>query len=378
MKRIVFFSGDITRGGGTERVGVLIANALSKCPGYEVSVISLTHGSETMAFDLNPSIERTALSDHWVTPGPGYLPLIFRLKKELKRLQTDVVIDIDGVLDVLSLPVKWMTGVRVISWQHFHYHQFDHAGSAYRHVIRRLTARYADAIVTLTERDRGFYLENLRIRHEIQTIHNPANYLIPDGQKKAVFSEKREILSVGGLVDVKGFERVPLIAHLLKEQYPSLDFVWRIAGEGEERGVIEQKIREFGVEEQVRLPGYVADVGSLYAQADLYVMTSRKEGLPMVLLEAKQYGIPIVSFDILTGPAEVIDDGRNGCLIPETGDGKKDVQAMAQAIGGLLTDESRYESFARHASDGIEDFLLEPIVEQWQELIGKVTQKKLT
>ena len=97
----------------------------------------------------------------------------------------------------------------------------------------------------------------------------------------------------------------------------------------------------------------------------------------MVLLEAKQYGLPIVSYDILTGPSEVIDDGVNGRLIPETGDEQKDAAAMADAIGRLLTDEALYDSFAQHARDHIEDFLLEPIVEQWKELLELVLSGKL-
>ena len=377
MKRIVFFSGDITRGGGTERVGILIANALADCGDSAVSVVSLTHGAPQPAFFLSPSIRREALSDHWVMPGPGYLPVIFRLKKYVKRQKADLIIDIDGVLDILSLPGKWMTGVRVISWEHFNYHYFDQVGSGYRNVIRRLAARYADAIVVLTERDRGFYLEHLKIRHEIRVIHNPADYLEPDQSGRVRLSEKKELLSVGGLVDAKGFVRVPLIAHNLKEHYPSLDFVWSIAGEGEQRAEIEGQIRECGVQDQVKLLGRIADVSPLYDQADLYVMTSKREGLPMVLLEAKQYGLPIVSYDILTGPSEVIDDGVNGRLIPETGDEQKDAAAMADAIGRLLTDEALYDSFAQHARDHIEDFLLEPIVEQWKELLELVLSGKL-
>ena len=372
MKKIVFFSGDITRGGGTERVGILIANALAACGEYEVAVVSLTQAAAQPTFALSPSIRMDALSDHWVTPGPGYLPLIFRLKNYVRRQQADVLIDIDGVLDVLSLPVKWMTGVRVISWEHFNYHYFDEVGSGYRNVIRRLTARCADAIVTLTERDRDFYLEHLKIRHEICAIHNPIDDSVPDADMREFHKGKKGLLSVGWLVDAKGFLRVPLIAHVLKERYPALDFVWYVAGEGEQRTVIQQQIHALDVQDQVKLLGRITDVRALYEQADVYVMTSKREGLPMVLLEAKQYGLPIISYDILTGPSEVIEDGVNGCLIPETGDEMADAVAMADAIGRLLTDETQYTSFARHARDHIEDFLPEPIVAQWRELLERV------
>lgn len=374
MKRIAFFSGDITRGGGTERVGTLIANGLAACGHYEVFMVSLTEAGREPVFGLSREIKRTVLSSHWVTPGPGYLPVIARLKKYVRQNKIDLVIDIDGVLDVLSIPVKWLTGVRVISWEHFNY--YENMGTFYRHAIRRLAARDADAIVTLTEQDKGFYLENLSIRHTIRAIHNPADYLMPKRGEIVRSFEKKELLSVGGLVPAKGFLQVPFIAKRLKELYPQLDFVWRIAGEGEQRSELERLIKDCGVEEQVKLLGHVDDVGALYGQALVYVMTSEHEGLPMVLLEAKSYGVPAVSFDIRTGPSEIIADGVNGCLIPVTKDRETDIGEMATVIGGLLTDEARYRSFTQHTKDHMEDFLLVRILEEWEELIGEVLALK--
>lgn len=367
MKKIAFFSGDITRCGGTERVGTLIANGLAARGNVEVHMVSLTHSGNKPGFALASSIRREALADHWVTPGPGYLPVIFKLKKYVVRHGIDVIIDIDGVLDVLSIPVKWMTGVRVISWEHFNY--YECMGTRYRHAIRALAARFADAIVTLTEQDKGFYTNNLKIRHRICAIHNPADYLAGRQRDDIRSFEKKELLSVGGLVSAKGFAKVPMIAYELAQRYPSLDFTWRIAGEGIQRAVIEEQIRVWGMQERVQLLGHVTEVGDLYEQALVYVMTSEREGLPMVLLEAKQYGLPSISYDIRTGPSEIIEDGVNGCLIPVTGDEKRDAVAMAEAIGGLLTDEARYRSFAQHARDHMEEFLLERILDQWEELL---------
>lgn len=370
MKKIAFFSGDITRSGGTERVGTLIANGLAAQGLYEVCMVSLTEAGEEPVFGLSPKIRRTALSPRWVTPGPGYLAVIFRLKTYVKQNHIDLLIDIDGVLDVLSIPVKLLTGVRVISWEHFNY--YETMGTVYRHAIRRLAARFADAIVTLTEQDKGFYLDNLTIRGDIRAIHNPADYLMPERDSFARSFEKKELLSVGGLVPAKGFLQVPLIAKRLKESFPSLEFVWRIAGEGEQRKELERAILDCGVEEQVKLLGHVQDVGALYGQALVYVMTSEHEGLPMVLLEAKRYGLPAVSFDIRTGPSEIIGDGVNGYLIPVTGERETDIGEMAEAIGRLLTDESLYHSFAMHTADHMEDFLMERILGEWNELLGEI------
>lgn len=366
-RRVAFFSGDITRGGGTERVGTIIANALCARGQYEIFVVSLTEEHEA-AFKLSERIVREAFSDRWITPGPGYVPVIFKLRRFVKRHRIDVLVDIDGVLDVLSLPVKGMTGVKVVSWEHFHF--YEDMGTRYRGTIRRLAGRFADAIVTLTQMDRGFYLENLNIRHEICVIHNPADYFCV-GEKPVRDFAKKELLSVGGLVPAKGFLRIPRIAQLLKERYGG-NFTWRIAGEGEQRAEIEAEILRRGVGDCVKLEGFVTDVAPLYARALVYVMTSEHEGLPMVLLEAKRFSLPAVSFDIRTGPSELIEDGVGGFLIPVSDDGEAHLVAMADEIGRLLTDEACYRAFEAHAGDHLEDFSTEKAAGQWEALLGRL------
>ena len=139
MKRIAFFSGDITRGGGTERVGTLVANALSKETGYQVYFISLTHKSTEPAYEIAPEITRSCFSKKWINPGPGYLPVIFKLIRYIRRNKIDILIDIDGVLDILSIPAKWITKVKLVSWEHFYF--YNEMGTSYRKIIRKMAAR---------------------------------------------------------------------------------------------------------------------------------------------------------------------------------------------------------------------------------------------
>ena len=285
MKRIAFFSGDITRGGGTERVGTLVANALSKEAGYQVYFISLTHNAPEPAYEISPEITRSCFSKKWINPGPGYLPVIFKLIRYIRRNKIDILIDIDGVLDILSIPAKWITKVKLVSWEHFYF--YNEMGTSYRKIIRKMAARYADAIVTLTEQDKGFYQENLKIRGHIQAIHNPADYMQPQNDVPERNYENKIILSVGRLCEAKAFERIPQIAAGIKNNYPGLSFQWLIAGEGELRAQIEEQIRRWDVEKEVTLLGHVSELGALYGEALVYVMTSRYEGLPMVLLKMK-------------------------------------------------------------------------------------------
>ena len=93
-------------------------------------------------------------------------------------------------------------------------------------------------------------------------------------------------------------------------------------------------------------------------------MTSRAEGLPMCLLEAKAFSIPIVSFDIQTGPNEMVEHGRNGYLIPPF-----DCQDMAEKLMLLMGDESLQEQFAAHAQDNLAKFQMDYILIQWNQVL---------
>lgn len=372
--RIAFFSGDITRSGGTERVGTVIANQLAQKKDYQIYFISLTHQKEEPAYSINKRIIVDFFSEHWINPGIGYLPIIVKLIGYLRKNKIDILIDIDGVLDVLSIPAKFFTHVKLISWEHFNY--YADLGTSYRGIIRRLAARFADAIVTLTKQDKKYYLANLKIRHKIQAIHNPIDYMQP---KKEAFSknyDQKTILSVGRLTAMKGFVRVPQIAARIKEKYPALSFDWLIAGEGEQRALIEEEIRRWNVADCVHLLGQISDMTQLYEKALIYVMTSGYEGLPMVLLEAKMYQIPCVSFDIMTGPSEIIQDKVDGYLIPYEEEVTSVSEQMVDDIYKLLSDKERYCDFSKHTQDNIQEFRLEYVMECWISLFDDLVPSR--
>ena len=89
-KKVCFFSGDITRSGGTERVSIQLANALKQDGTYDICFVSLTEQSDNPFYPLDPEIERYHLGKKWINPGPGYLPLIGKLRKLIKEKKIDI------------------------------------------------------------------------------------------------------------------------------------------------------------------------------------------------------------------------------------------------------------------------------------------------
>jgi glycosyltransferase involved in cell wall biosynthesis len=107
-----------------------------------------------------------------------------------------------------------------------------------------------------------------------------------------------------------------------------------ILGEGktaQERADLQALASELGISEWVDMPGFVPTALPYIARADLFVLSSRWEGLPGVLIEALACGTPVVSTDCPSGPAEILDGGRHGPLVPVG-----DVEALAEAMALVL------------------------------------------
>ena len=362
-KHICFFSGDITNGGGTERVASIIMTELVRRFGgeYRVSVVSLAHKRAEPFFELDNGVSRFTLYEKPVRGATHILGICRRLSRLVKRETIDVLVDIDGILDMYSLPVKLCRGVRVVSWEHYNFYQNPIV--PYRKLTRRLAARFADAIVTLTKVDEGYYRHNLKIRCPLVTIHNPV--VLPE--KKPVYdSESKILLSVGALIHVKGFlDFLIPVAKQIMTHFP--EWKWIIVGEGEERRTIEETLKRENLTPYVSLAGNQKDVDAYYRKAGIYVMTSYHEGLPMTLLEAKAFALPIVSFDCKTGPRDIVTDGVNGKLIEPF-----DTNAMADALGALMKNKEQRVSWSAHAYDDIEKFSLERVMEKWEEMLKKI------
>lgn len=359
-KRICFFSGDITRSGGTERVAVQLANALREDPAYEICFISLTEQQKTPFYPLHPEISRYHLGEKWINPGPGYLPLIGKLRKLLKNLQIDIIIDIDIVLDVLVIPAARGMKTRVVSWEHFNC-EFEQQ-VLYRKLISRLTVHFSDYIITLTEEDKENYRRILGRKTQICAIYN----MVPKMKRNEEVLRENWIVTAGRLTYQKGIEYLAQIAVPVLKKHR--DWKWLILGDGEERTILEKTISENNLEDQLKLKGTVDNVEWYLNRAKLFVLTSRYEGFGMCLVEAMQMKVPCISFDIKIGPSEIITREKNGILIPPF-----ECEQMIQEINHLIDNPDMIEELSKNTMIGFERYQDEYIIEKWKTVLNKLS-----
>jgi glycosyltransferase involved in cell wall biosynthesis len=171
--------------------------------------------------------------------------------------------------------------------------------------------------------------------HKVQIIHNPA--AVGNPPTRATLSErerlwgrgfKYHLLTVGALKHEKNHELlIQAFAKLPEKKIAKLT----ILGEGNLRPSLEKLIDNLGLQNNVSMPGFSQDVASWYRSSDLFILSSTTEGLPTVLIEALECGTPIVSTECSTGPAEILNDGEYGRIVP-VNDLEKLVEAISEAL----------------------------------------------
>ena len=356
-KKICFFSGDITRSGGTERVAVQIANALQEDGTYDICFVSLTEQQEKPFYPLKSEINRYRLGRKWINPGPGYLPVIGKLRRFLKEQQIDILVDIDIVLDVLSIPAARGLKTKVVSWEHF---TADFELSVlYRKMILKYSVKRSDYVVVLTDGDLEEYRNRLGRKNAIRRIYNPVAY---QWKKETELEQKKIILTAGRLVPEKGIEYLKKVSVKILERYP--EWQWVVLGEGVERENLEQFIIENNLQNRFVLKGNVENVDEYLQQASIFVITSKYEGLGLSMLEARAMKVPCVSFDVKMGPRELIHNGIDGYLVTPF-----DCEDMIKKIETLINNPKLRKQFAEKAFLHMNEFWVQKIKEQWKEIL---------
>lgn len=361
MLNICFLSGDMSRTGGTERVLSIIANELSKQKNkFNIHVLSITNENNTSYFSLEKEIKSDRiLKSKDVNFKKQYFEVVKGIRHYIKENNIDILIDVEIMASLFSILATRFTKTKLISWEHFNFYQDN--GSHLRIYARRLAAKFSNCIITLTEHDKQNYLNNLKVKGKIDYIYNPIENISDD----VCDISSKKIISVGRLTYQKGFDMLCEVAkEVLRD---NLEWKWIILGDGEDKQKIQDKIKEYNLEGKLILKGKVSNVEDYYKNSSLYVMTSRFEGLPMTLLEAKTYKLPIVSFNCLTGPSEIVKNNVNGYLIdPEN------VEVMSNRLNMLMNDENKLKEFSNNAQIDIEKFKLKPIIEKWIEVLENI------
>lgn len=368
--KIIYCIACTCHSGGMERVLTNKANYLAR-HGYEIVVVTTDQRGKQPFFPLEPSIRCIDLGINYdENNGKSFLNKLLhypfkqcRHKKRLKAVLMEERPDV--TVSMFNNDAGFIPGIKdgsakllEIHFSKFKRLQYGRKGlwklaDRWRSKQDEKTVRKFDRFVVLTEEDKAYW-GNLP---NIMVIPNAISG-IPAGT--ALLANKR-VIAVGRYTYQKGFERLVDAWHLLASRFPDWNLV--IIGDGEERPLLEQRIRSYGLERQVTLTRPTQEIGKVYQEASILASSSRYEGLPMVLLEAQAFGLPIVAFQCKCGPKDIVSDGMNGYLVPEG-----DTAGMAQRLEILMKDEALRKRMGLRAKESALRFNEETIMRKWMNI----------
>lgn len=359
MKKICFIAYDMSVIGGVEQVTTSLANAL--CEAYDVSILSLC-GESIPQLPLDSRIHYLSLH---LGKGRGRImrktamPL---LKKYFVENHMDIAFAQGHYPAFVAGGVCGTTKTKMIFCDHgaLMNQWRDHSTV----VMRLLNSIQYSKTVTLTEQTRRDYHAKFRI--PVKKLVHITNWIADDLPRSEKYdTTSRKIVSAGRFGKEKGFDMLIKAFAPVARKHP--DWQLDLFGDGEMMENVKALVSEYDLAGQVNLLGMRSDLKERYGEYAMYVLPSYREGMPLVLLEAKANRLPIISFDILTGPREIVRDGIDGILVPPY-----DLEKMSAAICTLIEDDMLRQTMSDRSLDNLNKFSKDTILKQWCNLIESV------
>lgn len=358
MKKVCFIVGNLNNSGGTERVTTLISNNLVECSKYEISILSLVEGKKPF-FDLNNNISVHSLYDQEISFKSNFLSVVWKIRKFIQENKIDTLVVVDSISCIFTVPALIFLNINHICWEHFHFKNDN--GTKFRVLGRKLAVKYCNHIVTLTHKDLEFWKNGLKkIKANLVSIPNPTPYINTCNKPSLNY---KVVISVGRLTHVKGYDLLIEAWKKVCDQNP--DWKLYIVGSGEEKQNLEILATRLGIMDRIEFTGQTTDVRTFYEKSSIFCLSSRNEGLPMVLLEAQAYGLPIVAFDCNTGPSEIVVNKKNGFLVSNG-----NIESLAYHLNEIINfEDEKYEKMVFESFLSTQNFKIENILDKWCSIL---------
>ncbi|KII00050.1 UDP-glucose:polyglycerol phosphate glucosyltransferase [Streptomonospora alba] len=371
--------------GGTIRTVFTQATTMAGL-GHDVEIISTVQHKDKPNFDLDERVRLSSIVDvrepkadapapglvaryraarrerlrqrggRIVPPGEfGYEAFNRHVEREVIRYLKSVT---DGIL-VTTRPALNILAARYADSRLIRVAQEHMNLGTHRKDVQRAIAHYYprfDAVAVLTNRDREDY-EKLLPGTRLVRIPNAVHSM----EQEQSDHTNKIALAAGRLAPQKGFDMLIPAFKKVVERHP--DWQLRIFGTGKKKKELRALIEKHHLYNHVFLMGHTDEMEDELTKSSFYILSSRFEGLPMVVIEAMTHALPVISFDCPTGPADVITDGKDGMLIPP-----KNVDALAEAISKMMDDRELRDTMGAEALKTAQSYAPEHVHMMWEEL----------
>lgn len=343
--------------GGAEKAMVRICSSLKDK--YKIKCVALHKGDGSLVKDLKAN----NLDYTFFRINKGNSPFVvvrdlMSLFKYLRKNRDAVLVCSLFHATIIGRLMGKLAGIRkIINWEHN-----QNLGGRFRKSINGLTMLMSSKVIA----DSKAVYETLRNNYKIKK--NKLSYIPIGGIDVSQYSKhtkkRKELIisSVGRLHEQKGYDLLILVAKQVIQKHPEV--IFKIAGEGEEKEKLQKQIKEYNLEKNFILNGFVRDIPAFLADSDIYVQPSRWEGLCMTVVEAMASSLPIVAFNV-GGIKESVTNNKNGYLITPY-----NTKQFQDKLEKLIENNELRQSFGRESRKIAEEkYDIKEMVKKFERLI---------
>lgn len=363
---VILYAPSFNTGGGTERVLVNLANELIR-KNYKVIIVANFIGNTTV-YSLNDLV---VVKQFWFAKirskysksilikliskllGATFLNLFL---KKIIRDNKSVIISFSNSITIDCFKTSFKR--KLVAFEHWPYWISDKNPKLQKN-IKRIYPQLKKVIV-LTKHEKIVY--NGIGCNNVEIIPNAYSFL-PETTAKL---DNKIVLSIGHFNEQKRRDLLVKTWKGVNEKHPDWKLI--IVGDGHQREEVLEQIKELNINSSVEIVNPTREIIDYYLKSSIYVMSSEYEALPMVLIEAKICGLPCVSFDIISGPIEIIQNNKDGFIVPF-----HDTDELADKVNHLIENETTRKKFGLEArQDALRRFSPELIYDIWDQLLLKL------
>jgi len=329
---------------GSERVACILANQLVEILDYDVTIINRDANFNDVAYPLNDRICVKKIPGSQFQYYKGLVSFVSQEKPDI------VIVHNMGKLSLLCSLIPNIN--RLVSLEHVSFI----SRPIIIQLLTKLLYKKIDQVIALTNSDKSYFD---KFHQNVIVLPNFSPFPVIE---KKDFKQK-QIVAIGRLTDQKNY------IHLLKAWekifHKILDWKLCIYGDGEHKNLLNEYIQSNAIK-NVYLKESTSDIKSVYNTSSFFVMSSKYEGLPMVLIEAQSFGLPIISYNCPNGPSDIVKDQHNGFLVEN-----QNIFLLSEKILELANSPEKLQNFSKNSSVKALEYQSEKILQLWVEHVFK-------
>ena len=357
MKKLLYITTNLDNIGGVSRILSVKLNYLIQNYGYSIFAINTNKKSNTFFYQFSDKIQFYSLKTRLTR-----LTRIFKFRKELNAIisevKPDIIINCDNGLKGSLLPYLIKGKASLIYERHacrnINVALFNERikNKISNFLLDRSIHRYKKFIV-LNNLEKDFWKKG-----NVQTISNPIWFESPEKSNKLI---NNVVVAIGRHAHEKRYDRLIKIWKEVIKEYPK--WTLKIYGEKNDEVQLEGMVRKLCISNNIQICAPVKNIQDVYLNASFLLNTSSSEAFGLVIIEAMNYGLPVIAFKNISGPKTLIINNENGFLIEAD-----DFSEYVKKIKLLISNESLRQQMGINARNSLKRFDLQKIMKEWHDL----------